>query len=149
MAAAKVVGLLTAHAEVMRAHAGRGFVEITPFDLPVLTVVALAGLIVGEPTAYAVGLTSQGPAELRTVRAPGATFTPASARADLGLMLLTGEPSTSLETVVDSCGEQIRGAAIANPALVSLDWDHVVVSAAAAKLRIVAHTSEPTPFGRC
>lgn len=102
-----------------------------------LTVVLVAGVDATGLVLYAVGLTLDGPVDLRTVTAPGVAFAPPTAQPDVEVLLLKAPAAPDLPTLAKACGDRIRAAAAQNPALVSPDWEHVTVTLDAARVPVL------------
>jgi hypothetical protein len=81
-------------------------VTVRPFGQPVHSVALVAGLDGSGPVLYAVGLTLDGPMELRTVRTPGVVFAPEQTQADVETLLWETTNLPDLHAVSEACGRR-------------------------------------------
>lgn len=98
------------------------------FEAPVVTVALVAGAGRSGQSAFAVGLTAQGPPIQVSVPAPGVAYGPPDARAELDLAVIAAASEPDVATAAGLVGASVVNAATSYPGFVSADWDAALVS---------------------
>jgi hypothetical protein len=139
-AAAALAQAFDLNAARVRADAHVESVRVSIFGKPLITAAVVAGHGAGGAGLLAVGLTSEGQSEIRTVGAPlqGLALGPATSQAELDLAMMDARASRDVDRAIAVMGGAVEAAAVASPGQVSLDWDHVIVTSGGAT-EVVPH----------
>jgi hypothetical protein len=124
-------------------------VETVPlFEAPVLAIAVVVSPTPTGISAFAVGLTTEGPVDLVRVRRPGVAYGPFDTRADLDLAVMAAASEPDPLAAARQVGAAVGKAAAAHPGFVSTDWDAVHVTVNGSRL-LARHRHEGprVPYG--